>query len=456
MILARYILREHVRPFFLGFGVVTFLLTMDFLFDYIDLLVSKGVPFWTVLQLFVLGLGWMIALSVPCGVLVAVLMTFGRLSHDNEISAARASGVNPVRLMVPPILASAVIGGLLVLFNNYVLPETNHAFANLLLDINRKRPALELKEGLFLNDLEGYSMLIGKLSDRTGLMKDVTIYDTTEGNVPKTILAKSGRFTMDPSGDRLTLELHDGEIHEIPLDSDPERYRRLRFETHVLVIEGVGSRLTRSERSSRGQREMSAAQLREEVGKVLDQRIEKEKRLEERLESYGFASYEAFEATLPKREAVGLPGLARRVAGAVAGLVRGKRPPAEAATPPEARVRELQMMKLEVQSLDRQRDQLQVEIDKKYSIPFACVVFVLVGAPLGIRARRGGVAVGFLSIGFFIVYYLFLVAGEQLADRGLMPPTLAMWAANLVLGGLGIWLTLRAADFRPPRPRPAA
>jgi lipopolysaccharide export system permease protein len=326
----------------------------------------------------------------------------------------------------------------------------------LLLDINRKRPALELKEGVFMSDLEGYSMLLGKLDDRTGLMRDITIYDTTEGNVPKTILATSGNFRMDATGDKLILELRDGEIHEVPLDSDPDRYRRLRFETHVLVIEGIGSRLTRSERTSRGQREMSVTQLRLEQGKIADQRVERQRRFEERLVSYGFENFDAFQATLPKGDARGPLGVLKRIAGAAAALLGTERPPAEASTPPEARVRELQMMRLELTSLDRQADQIQVEIDKKYSIPFACVVFVLVGAPLGIRARRGGVAVGFLSIGFFIVYYLFLVAGEQLADRGYVPPTLAMWAANLVLGGLGIYLTLRAAEFRPPRPRAAA
>jgi lipopolysaccharide export system permease protein len=113
------------------------------------------------------------------------------------------------------------------------------------------------------------------------------------------------------------------------------------------------------------------------------------------------------------------------------------------------------MIHLEVDSMGRQINQFRVEIDKKFSIPFACVVFVLVGAPLGIRSRRGGVTVGFLSVAFFIVYYLFLVGGEQLADRGLMPPTLSMWAANLVLGGLGAYLTLRASEFRPPRRREA-
>jgi lipopolysaccharide export system permease protein len=382
-------------------------------------------------------------------------MTFGRMSQDNEISAVRASGVNPLRLMLPPAIASACLGGLLVLFNNYVLPETNHAFANLLLDINRKKPSLELKEGVFLNDLEGYSMLIGRLDDRSGLMADVTIYDTTEGDTPRTILAHEGRFSIDPAGDRLVLDLRDGEIHEVPREGGAAGYRRLKFETYALVIEGIDSRLTRSERTTRGQREMSTAALRGEIARLRGQQVEKEAQLAERLQASGFPDYRAFEESLPRPETRGLLGAVRRIAGGVLARLRGERGAEELATPPEARVREIQMIHLEVDSMGRQINQFRVEIDKKFSIPFACVVFVLVGAPLGIRSRRGGVTVGFLSVAFFIVYYLFLVGGEQLADRGLMPPTLSMWAANLVLGGLGAYLTLRASEFRPPRRREA-
>ena len=92
----------------------------------------------------------------------------------------------------------------------------------------------------------------------------------------------------------------------------------------------------------------------------------------------------------------------------------------------------------------RRANEFQVEIQKKFSIPFACIVFVLVGAPLGILARRGGLAAGFFSAVFFVFYYLCLTGGEQLADRRIMPPWLAMWLPNLVIGGLGAWLTVRA------------
>lgn len=104
-ILRSYILRLHLVPFLLGFGVVTFILVMDVLFDYLDLVLNRGVAVGVVLQLFILSLGYIMALSVPCAVLVAALMAFGRLSQDNEITALRASGVNLASVLVGPLAA---------------------------------------------------------------------------------------------------------------------------------------------------------------------------------------------------------------------------------------------------------------------------------------------------------------------------------------------------------------
>ena len=110
---------------------------------------------------------------------------------------------------------------------------------------------------------------------------------------------------------------------------------------------------------------------------------------------------------------------------------------------------------IEVDALDRRINSLDVEIQKKFSIPAACIVFVLVGAPLGIRARKSGIGVAFLSILFFVFYYLCLAGGEELADRRFLDPAVAMWTPNVVIGLIGLYLTLRAAEVIPrPRRRP--
>src|SRR5262245_44649529 len=165
---------------------------MDVLFDYLDLVVNRGVAPGIVAQLFLLSLGYIVALSTPCAVLVAVLMTFGRLCQDNEIIDLRAAGVNPMRVLVGPVVAAAVLAVGLTLFNNHVLPNTNHDFAGLLVDIGRMRPTVKLQEGVFITDFPGLNLLVKSVNGRTNEMKGVTLYQFNPDGPPTTIIAKRG------------------------------------------------------------------------------------------------------------------------------------------------------------------------------------------------------------------------------------------------------------------------
>ena len=447
-ILPLYVLRLHLVPFLLGFGVVTFILEMDVLFDYLDLVVNRGVAFGVVSQLFGLSLGYIVALSVPCAVLVAVLMTFGRLSQDNEIIAMRAGGVNLAWVLAAPLGASLVMVYILVLFNNYVLPESNHAFANLLIDIGRMRPTVKLQEGVFITDFPGYNMLVKSVNSRTNEMRGVTLYELHAGGPPTTIVAKNGYLSYTPDGRDAVLELRDGEIHEIPAEEPGARkYRRLVFKKHVIHIAGAGGILERSIRTSRGDRELSARALLDERRQVLDQYQRTLEMRAERLRTLDVPE-DAIADLAPERRPLG-----SRLAGLWGALLH--RPPALDAlgvARPEL-ADEIDAWQTERKTLRRRIASLSVEIHKKFSLPAACVVFVLIGAPLGMRVRRAGPGVAFLSVAFFLFYYLCLVGGEELANRLLLPPWLSMWLANLVLGGWGVAWTLRACELR-RRPAP--
>lgn len=457
-LLRSYILRLHLVPFILGFGVVTFILVMDVLFDYLDLVVNRGVSPLIVLQLFGLSLGYIVALSVPCAVLVAVLMTFGRLAQDNEITALRASGVHLGSVLIGPIAAATLLAIGLTLFNNHVLPESNHAFANLLIDIGRKRPTVKLQEGVFINDFPGYNLLVQSVNGRTNEMRGVTIYQLNPGGPPTTIIAKRGYLTYTPDGRTAVLQLKDGEIHDIPADEGGSRkYRRLVFNTHVINIAGAGGLLERTIRSSRSDRELSAKDL---IHDRDEQQEQYERALEQRRER--FATAGAPKELLAALDGAGSRSAVAEVFGRVGvGGVSLKADggilvdPIErfAESRPELRT-ELEMWRVESAALQRRIAGLSVEIQKKFSLPAACVVFVLLGAPLGMRVKRAGPAVAFLSIAFFLFYYLCLVGGEELANRLLLPPWLAMWLPNIVLGALGIDWTLNACEVSVPwRPR---
>src|SRR5262245_13659625 len=419
---------------------------MDVLFDYLDLVVNRGVAVGVVTQLFLLSLGYIVALSTPCAVLVAVLMTFGRLAQDNEITALRASGVHLGSVLAGPIAAAIVLAIGLTLFNNHVLPETNHAFANLLIDIGRMRPTVKLQEGVFITDFPGYNLLVKSVNGRTNEMRGVTIYQLNPGGPPTTILAKSGYLSYTPDGRTAVLELHDGEIHDIPPDEGgSRRYRRMEFKTHVINIAGAGGILERTVRDNRSDREMSAKDLLAERAR---QRTAFQAAIDtrrQRFESLKLSEDQILAALDPSDAP-----FAVRVRTQLARIRLGKDPTETLAERAPALRNELETWNIERTAMERRIAGLSVEIHKKFSLPAACIVFVLLGAPLGMRVRRAGPAVAFLSVAFFLFYYLCLVGGEELANRLLLPPWLAMWLPNLVLGGLGLYWTLGVCEVRWP------
>ena len=456
-LLRSYILRLHLVPFGLGFGVVTFILVMDVLFDYLDLMVNRGVAAGIVLQLFVLSLGYIVALSVPCAVLVAVLMTFGRLSQDNEITALRASGVQLGSVLMGPLVAAALLGVALVGFNNYVLPESNHAFANLLIDIGRMRPTVKLQEGTFVTDFPGYNLLVKSVNGRTNEMRGVTIYQLNAGAPPTTILARRGWLTYTPDGRTAVLTLQDGEIHEIPAEEGGARhYRRLVFKTHIINIPGAGAILERTVRNSRSDRELSARSLLDQRDTLLIQYA--------RIREIRRQRWEDMHLPPDQAKAIELdpPAWPVQLARAWKVMRGGEDHQMELNRKWPGIAADIELWNLERDSYRKRIASLSVEIHKKFSLPAACVVFVLLGAPIGMRVRRAGPAVAFLSVVFFLFYWLCLIGGEELANRLLLPPWLAMWLPNIVLGGMGLDWTLRACDVAlpwsrtrraPPQPR---
>ncbi len=440
--LRMYVLRLHAVPWLLGFGVVTYLLQLDFLVDIMDLLIGRGIPAGAVLELFVLSLGWMVALSVPCGVLVASLMTFGRMAQDNEITALKASGINVFRVVMAPLTAAFALFLGLSAFNSWVLPETNHRLANLMVDVSQKRPTVRLAEGVFINDFPGYSLLIRRVVGTTNEMRGVTVFEFGTNPSPNIIVAERGHLSYLPDGDTALLELRDGVLHEVPGDVPGARkYRQLKFDVHRIYVPGVGSALRRSMRELRSDREMNLALLRSEI-RLADEQLEDGRdRAEETLSRTGIPSL----LLIPRADGTGT-GTPAAWTAALAAFVRGQQ--YDLTTLPPSLLSELQILRLEFDTLSRRKATLEVELHKKFALAFACVVFVLVGAPLGMRVRRGGVAIGFLSIVFFAFYYLCLQFGESFADRLLLPPWLAMWLANIVLGMWGLWATLSACEVR--------
>jgi lipopolysaccharide export system permease protein len=419
---------------------------------FIDQLVGKGLSAWVIIELVGLNLSWMLVLAVPMSVLVAILMAFGDLSSKNEITAMKASGVSTYRMLAPVLFGGLLIGVALAWFNNVVLPESNHRLKALTVDIRNKRPTLSLVDGVFSQEIQGYSILVKKASQKTNDLQGITIYDYTNPSINVTITAEQGRISFSPDYRKLIMDLNDGEIHQLDL-INRSAYRRVHFQTHRIAMNVEGFDFERSQASafSRGDRELGASTMLA----VVDS-LEKAK-----------AQLEGDFRDLMQKE------MERRLSGVPFGSTAGM--PQSAQWTNNAALSEIRITNSQVstslfriETVMKQIDQYWVEIHKKFSIPAACIVFVLVGMPLGIMSRRGGFgAAATLSLGFFVLYWACLIGGEKLADRDIVEPWLGMWAANILIGIAGIYLTIRSAketllinwslftQFVPKRWRPA-
>ena len=424
-----YILRAHLAPFLFSFITLMFVFLLQFLMKAVDQLVGKGLGFWIIGELIVLSLAWMVVLAVPASVLVATLMGFGKLSSQNEITALRAGGMSLPRMMVTVVAAATVLGALTVQFNNRVLPEANHRFKLLMMDIRRIKPTLSLSAGLFNQDLAGYSILARRTSEGSNDLEGLTIYDYTDPSTAVVITADLGRVSFTSDYRKLIMDLSEGEIHRFR-SASPAEYRKLAFRRHRIVMDAEGFDFERSAVNafSRSDRELSAGEMR---------------RLVDSLRAEASALLGPAPADRPSPPAR-VPGFSRIPAGPVSDSALDARAAALAAQRVRAQIADAGNRRQTAGAIGKQVNAYLVEIHKKYSIPAACIVFVFIGVPLGVMVRRGtfGVAAT-LSLGFFLAYWASLIGGEKLGDRGLVAPWFAMWSANILLGIAGLLLTIR-------------
>jgi lipopolysaccharide export system permease protein len=420
--LHRYVLTQQVPPFLFGIFIIIFILVLDFLYKNLETLIGKGVPILASAELLVLSMGWMIVMAIPMAVLIGTLISFMRLASDNEIVAMRTSGISLFSIAKPLLLASLLLSFAMIPVHDYVVPETNHRLANLLVSIHRKKPAIQLKDGVFANDIKGYSILAEKVKGNE--IEGITISKLVEGKPAQTIRAQRGELSFAEDGNTLVMRLHDGEIHDVD-EKDPKRYLRLKFTEHTLNIPDAGGKLVRIARDYRGEREMSIEVLSTEIAgfkrKLDQQRQQVREVLAQAADSL---------PVLAGAASSGDPGSG--AAGKIASLMTHTHD-------------RLQTLGNQEASYRRSIRSYSVELHKKIAMSFACLVFVLLGIPIGARTKEGGTGAGMVaSISVFAVYYAFLKAGETLADRGYVAPFLSMWAANILLGALGAWLLYRA------------
>ncbi|MCU7496933.1 MAG: YjgP/YjgQ family permease [Ignavibacteria bacterium] len=427
MILFRYILRNHAGPFIFSLLTLIFIFLFNFLTKFADRLVGKGLGFWIITKLIAYNLAWMVVLVVPMSVLVATLMAYGNMSNNNEIAIMKASGVSVYKMILPPFVLSIILGFLLVEFNNKIYPDANHEARLLIQDISNKKPTLSLIPGLFSQEVANYSILVRNIDEKTNTLEGVTIYDYQDPMHLNVVTAKKGRIYFSADQKKLIMDLANGEIHETTPGSK-DVYRKLLFTNHRIAMDAEQFSFQQSTPGGqRGDRELSAQDMLGIVDSLKKIQNHFQSGMAKDIHDY-FTSDSAFMFKTPYSQASGELLLYR-----VQDRVNAAR----------------NIITSDVSNIETYRERIDsymVEVHKKYSIPFACIVFVLIGAPLGIMTRRGGMGVAAgISVIFFLIYWAFLIGGEKFADRGLISPFWGMWSANFVLGILGILLTVKSA-----------
>jgi len=439
----RHLLGSFVPPFGFGLAVTTFLLMINVLQNYINLFLEKGIRIDVATEVLVLSLGHTIALTVPMATLIGVLMAMGSLAADQEITALKSTGVSLYRLTAPLLVIGAILAGVMVTYNQFVLPEGNHRLSNRLYEIHQLRPTVHIKANTFADISERYTIFVRHKDDRSGALEDVILYqrDGRADTSPDVIVARSGELkSLGP--DRIRLDLFDGEMHRIPDSSDPMGYNHTRFtrQSFIVNIDEGGKRMR--QRRRRSEREMDLKMLSRSIA-VQDSLVGIKQ--DEALRSL----QEVFDEAWLERSAGSSPALATGRSA----LDEYRR----WLSLTESRTRSLGLNHQVARSHIVKSSKFEVEWHKKFSIPFACVVFMLLGVPMAVVSARGGkgVSIG-MSIAAFFLYYILVSTGEKLADRGIAPPWLAMWLPNILIGSTGALLLrlsvkeTRLIDFRVP------
>ena len=533
-IISKYVLREHVGPLTFALTALTSLMLLQFISRQFGELVGKGLPWSVIGEFFLLSIPFTVALTLPMSVLVAVLYAFSRLAGENEVTAMKASGVSPWRLVSPAIGAGLVFSLGLLAFNDQVLPRANHRLKTLQDDISQTKPTFLLKEQVINPISEGKFYLKAGKIDRGGernRLREVVIYDMADPTRRRTIYADSGAITLAKNRRDLNLDLYHGQMQEVSSDK-PGQLNRLFYDHDLIRIRDVAKDFSKSEAgtSSKGDREMSVCEMQRRLWQAEGHYAAARREYEETanparsskdaLSSLGVVparvpeprglawAYCRLTALLRIKEATAAvpsmavqQGVAQRVpqggvrsdTGGLGAMRLSRRaqvrrdsiraaarrdsidvhtaerfvPAGErvmndsvakvvaesirAITPEENQLRKARIAeaKLRLDIAQRARNRYDIEIHKKFSLAAACIIFVLIGAPIAVRFPRGGVGLVIgVSLLVFALYYVGLIGGESLANEGIVPPFWAMWGTNVILSVVGLVLLLRMGkDF---------
>lgn len=423
---------------------------MIFVFTYIDEIAGKGIDATTLAKMFGYTFLMFVPQSMPLAILLSSIMTFGGLGETYELAAMKSSGLSLIKIMQPVLYFIFFLAFVCFAYSNYTMPFIHLKQSSLLYDVRGAKPTLSIKESVFYNGIEGYSIRVGKKDADGQGIKNITIYDHHEGkgNLIQ-MYADSGILKTSSDKEKLIMTLFNGNRYQQILN-DPKDYKRrpmvsFAFEKQKIIFDLSGFKIKRTnEDLFRNNAEMmNIRQLNDYVDTI---KIEKEK-----LSSSAYINYSNYfnskaVSVSRKTDSLNLTFIS------INDYINKLSPETKSQMIENALIQArscdsfLEEKKKEFKGRNDEEAKFKVNWHKKFTLSFACFVLFFVGAPLGAIVRKGGLGLPVvISIVLFIIYHVISFTAEKMALEGQMEPYFAMWLGPLIFLPFGIWLSVKAA-----------
>ena len=447
-----FILKSFCLLFTGTFFICLFIFMMQFLWRYVDELVGKGLEMSVLAQFFFYSALTLVPLSLPLAVLLAALITFGNFGERFELLAMKAAGISLLKIMRPLIVFIALVSCVSFFFQNVIGPRAQTKLWTLLISMKQKSPEVDIPEGVFYDEIDGYNLYVKHKNRDTGMLYDVLIYNFEKGfENAQIIKADSGRLEMTADKQHLYLHLYSGEQFENLKDQSVSRknvpYRREAFrEKHAIIEfdsgfnmadEGIMSNSEKSKDMWTIQADVdSMMQRNDSLGRVyfreamqgayaVNAQLDKEDTI--RLAEASVADYDVdslFDvATLTEKEKVLSTAVNR--AGSTGS--------------------DWNFKAFNIQQTDSSLRKHKAAWHEKLTLSLSCLIFFFIGAPLGGIIRKGGLGMPVVvSVVIFIIYYIINTTGFKMARDGKWIVWMGMWTSTAVLAPVGAFFTYKA------------
>jgi lipopolysaccharide export system permease protein len=438
------ILKAFIGPFLAALTISTFVLTMQFFWLYIDDLVGKGLDFLTILQLIGLVSVSTFTTALPLALLFSSIMTFGNLGESFELIAIKAAGIPLIRFMRPLFMFTLFLAGIAFLFANNIIPVTQMKLTSLKYEIIVSKPALDIKEGVFYDKIDGYVIKLGKKEANDSVIRNIVIFEKKFNLQDNMIIAESGVMRVSKDKKFLEFILYNGwRYQERGLKNTTNtEFSRLNFKEYKKVFNLKSFQMNKDNDNIYDPKMLSVRQLGSAIDSLTNNDSVYIKKMNAEVAPYlRFMNYRdstKLFAGLPKLKTV--KKINEIIPDSVSSII------AEAISYQfQSVLNNLTTIKDTYRENKASSAFHAIEWHRKFTLSFACIVLFLIGAPLGSIIRKGGFGTPFvLAIVFFVVFFLLNNFGEKFAKSGEWTVYKGMWFSSAILIPIGFFLTYKA------------